>query len=981
VELRGVPVRCLRAEPSAVIINAQPFDITFYILGADLNTQGQSNDLLEQGKSLFAAREFYRALEVFQQAQDMAIGLPSEFQARIANEQGKTLRALGQLRSALERHQRALELRRQAFAGDHPEIASSLNNVGINLDALGRYADALSHKRQSLEMRERLFGSQDLSDQQQLQLSLSLNNLAETESVLGFWGEALEHHQRALELRRGLSDLVFQGRLANSLDNIGNLHTRMGDLEQASVSYLEAFEIREQLGDLEKLAVSHSNLGANEQLRGNNLEARAHFQRSLELCEMLDGPESNQSRRAIALVNLAANDLLEKQPELALERSHIAYGIFEGQLGPDHPYSSDALETQGEAMLGQDATSALEHFLRACQARLRHAQDQLFIGMTRPQRQAWNQQIIPSIARMFAMICDANLVGQLEPLKDQVLETWLTFKGSTNILKNALVTLEHRLMQTATPEAKSLLEDLQVLRDLRSQMARDEAADQTKRLEAEQLEQDLMRRSRWLQDELNLRFVRLEDLRQYLGPDDLMIDFAVLEHEVYAIGIPKLGSVVIKRLSLDLLDVYSTLDTFRDAIQPAGSDAGQTLLNLLACRAEGRAARKLFEALLRPLQSLLAAHATGNATRVSRLIISGTDRLYFVPWELLHDGTHFLIELFEITQLPTPRDLIRLGQAPSVQADGASVLLGNPDFLLESAQHNLLSDEELKNMIGTLETRASDADDSSEDRLRTISPDRVSTVFSQAQSGSAARGFEPDPKRWPLSGSGQEIKAVRTLLPKSIVLTDDRATRENLEQAVNILTETTSSAPFVLHLSTHAAFLDLEQAQWLFSNTLNDSQAQFQADPQADPSNPFSRAVLFLTGGFHRAHSQHGPGVIRAWDLAGMCLRGTQLVNLSACDTAQGTPIAGEGIAGLVQALFMAGSRRVLSTLWPVFDRATATFMHEFYSAWLETPNNSPKTTPSAALREVKLRWLAKGREPAYWAGFVLNGTEVPFSD
>jgi CHAT domain-containing protein len=961
-----------------VIINPQKPDTTICTLGADLNTQGQLNDLLEQGKSLFSNREFHKALEVFQRAQDSASGLPSEFQARIANEQGKTFRALGQLRSALEHHQRALELRRQAFVGDHPEIASSLNNVGLTLDELGRFAEALKHERQSLEMRERLFESQDLTDLQKLQLSMSLNNLAETESVLGFWSDALEHHQRVLEIRRGMGHLLFPGKLANSLDNIGNLYTRMGDLERANFSYLEALQIREQSDDLEKLVVSHSNLGANEQLRGNNLEARAHFLRSLELCDVLDGPDSNQPRRAIALVNLAANDLLENQPGSALERSRIAFGIFEQQLGPGHPYSSDALETQGEALLGQDPASALEHFLRGCQGRLRHAQDQLFVGMTRPQRQAWNQHIVPSIAQMFAMICNANLAGQLEPLKEQVLETWLTFKGSTTILQNSIVTLEHRLVQTATPEAQALLEDLQSLRDLRSQMARDENTDQTKRLEADQLEQDLMIRSRWLQDELNLRFVRLEDLRKHLATTDLLLDFAVLEHEVYAIGIPKFGPVIIKRLNLDLLEVYNTLETFRDTIQPASSDAqGQTLLNLLACRAEGSAARKLFEALLRPLQSLLAAHATDNAAQVSRLIISGTDRLYFVPWELLHDGTHFLIEHFEITQLPTPRDLIRLGQAPSVLADGASVLVGNPDFLLESDRHNALSSEQLKNMIGALEMQTNDADDSSEDRLRTISADRVSTIFSQTPSGSAARGFEPDPKRWPLSGSGQEIRAVRRLLPKSIVLTDGRATHDNLEQAVEVLAQATSSAPFVLHLSTHAAFLDLEQAQWLFSNTQNDPRSNPQADPQTDPSNPFSRAILFMTGGFHRAHSQHGPGVIRAWDLASMGLRGTQLVNLSACDTAQGTPIAGEGIAGLVQALFIAGSRRVLSTLWPVFDRATATFMHEFYSAWLETPNN----TPSAALREVKLRWLTKGREPAYWAGFVLNGTEVPFSD
>lgn len=938
---------------------------------------------------MFDAREFHRALEVFNRAEQLAVQRPTGVQARVASEQGKTFRALGQLRPALERHQRALELRRQAFAGDHPEIASSLNNVGLTLDELGRFAEALNHERLALEMRERLFVGRDLSDRQGLQLASSLNNLAETESAMGLLDEALAHHQRALGLRRGLNDpdqaIQNQSRLADSLDNIGNLLVRTGNLERAHDSYREALEIRERLQDLERLAISHSNLGANEQLLGRNGAARAHFQRSLELCERLDGPGSDHPRRAIALVNLAANDLLEKQPELALERCQIALSIFEHQFGSDHPHISDTLETRGEALLAlNDHVAALEQFLRACQARLRHAQDQLFVGMTRAQRQTWNRGIEPNIARMFALICDPKHSKSLEPFLEPVLETWLTFKGSANILQNSLVTLEHRLQQTPTIEAQTLLSDLRALRDLKTEVAHETASEV--RLESERLEQDLARRSRWLQDELNLRFVRLEDLRKNLGPHDLLLDFALLENAVYVTCIAPLGPVSVQRLRLDLPALYTTLEVFRAAIQPAstGTTRGQeTLLNLLACRSKGSAARKLFDALLRPLRPLLEAHGAPrdetnrDDPQTPRLIISGDDRLYFVPWELLYDGSQFLIERFEVTQLPTPRDLIRLGQGPVVQATGASVLLGNPDFLLESAQHDLLSAEELQRMIAALESNQGstlqtvETPDDSEDRLRSISTDRVSTVFRvQAQTGNVARGFEPDPKRWPLSGSGEEIRSVKTLLPKSIVLTDGRATQNNLQQTVRALSESTAHAPFVLHLSTHAAFLDLEQAQWLFSD-------RAASDPQADPHNPFSRAVLFLTGGFHRAHRQDGPGVIRAWDLAGINLRGTQLVNLSACDTAQGTATAGEGVAGLVQALFMAGSRRVLSTLWPVFDRATATFMTEFYSAWLETP----QATPSSALRQVKLHWLNKGREPAYWAGFVLNGSEPSFSD
>lgn len=95
-----------------------------------------------------------------------------------------------------------------------------------------------------------------------------------------------------------------------------------------------------------------------------------------------------------------------------------------------------------------------------------------------------------------------------------------------------------------------------------------------------------------------------------------------------------------------------------------------------------------------------------------------------------------------------------------------------------------------------------------------------------------------------------------------------------------------------------------------------------------------------------------------------------QLTVLSACQTALGKDIQGEGMVGLNHAFLSAGSKSVVSTLWKVDDRATAVFMSEFYESMLQQG-----MSPAAALRSAQLkmrhsRWSA----PYYWAGFVIQG-------
>jgi CHAT domain-containing protein len=98
------------------------------------------------------------------------------------------------------------------------------------------------------------------------------------------------------------------------------------------------------------------------------------------------------------------------------------------------------------------------------------------------------------------------------------------------------------------------------------------------------------------------------------------------------------------------------------------------------------------------------------------------------------------------------------------------------------------------------------------------------------------------------------------------------------------------------------------------------------------------------------------------------------LVVLSACNTALGEQVPGEGLRGLTQAFFAAGSQRVLGTLWEVDDQATSEWMRHFYQSLKKTPS------PATALHDAQKAMAADPQwsAPYYWAGFVLAGDWRP---
>ena len=105
-------------------------------------------------------------------------------------------------------------------------------------------------------------------------------------------------------------------------------------------------------------------------------------------------------------------------------------------------------------------------------------------------------------------------------------------------------------------------------------------------------------------------------------------------------------------------------------------------------------------------------------------------------------------------------------------------------------------------------------------------------------------------------------------------------------------------------------------------------------------------------------------GYLRLHDIYNMRLD-ADLVVLSACQTALGKEIKGEGLVGLTRAFIYAGAPRVVASLWQVNDLATAELMNNFYRGLLQ------QSWPAAALRAAQIelsrdpRWKAPYFGPA----------------
>lgn len=153
------------------------------------------------------------------------------------------------------------------------------------------------------------------------------------------------------------------------------------------------------------------------------------------------------------------------------------------------------------------------------------------------------------------------------------------------------------------------------------------------------------------------------------------------------------------------------------------------------------------------------------------------------------------------------------------------------------------------------------------------------------------------------------------------------------------------------------------------------SHAHFACHAVVDEALPLDSALLLAPEG-------GGEGMLQAWEIAEQVELASDLVVLSACETARGAERGGEGILGLVRALQIAGARSVVATLWRVDDDSAAELMARFYRQLADGVDQDE------SLRRAQLELLRgpvevergdaivrlRTADPRHWAPFVLIG-------
>lgn len=159
--------------------------------------------------------------------------------------------------------------------------------------------------------------------------------------------------------------------------------------------------------------------------------------------------------------------------------------------------------------------------------------------------------------------------------------------------------------------------------------------------------------------------------------------------------------------------------------------------------------------------------------------------------------------------------------------------------------------------------------------------------------------------------------------------------------------------------ASRAAALGAELAQYQI--------VHFATHGVFDDENPgLSGLILSL----YDERGQPQDGFLRLHDIYNMRLP-AELIVLSACSTALGKQLKGEGLTGMVRGFLYAGAERVVASLWKVDDEATGELMRRFYAEMLQG-----RRSPAAALRQAQLEMWKQDRwqAPFYWAAFSLQG-------
>jgi CHAT domain-containing protein len=947
--------------------------VGFWRLANDPSNEARS--LYWMANALNYTSQYQRAAEVAEQGIPIAQAAGNKhWHAYLLDELGGSYNNRGDRKKALDIFQQALALRSDA---EPVGLANTLNNLAMAYSWTGDTIKALEYMERVVAINHRM--------REPMKESTILGNMCVLRRTLGHLKKALELCNAALAIKRDIDDPTGLGTVTDAL---GSVYGSFGDYQKALDFYQEARAIRKKLGDAESEAMTMSNIGwAYGQL--------GEYEKALEIySEALEQVRKSQNKYAKAqlLGNIGVNwsKLGDYRKALDFNLQSLSFrseiddpsgkGVTLNNIANCYEHLGDkqkALETYVEAVrllratkYSRQLTFALKDlgvFYRN-EGQLDKALENLNEARTISAStgdQANEAIALSELARLafaggnlgeaFKLIEQAIAATESlrVNLKSQQLRT--SFLASVRQYYEFETEVLMRLDQQRPNEgfaaaalkiseksrARSLLE---LLREARAELRQgvdpslleresalrqsiaDKAEQQTRMLGGKPSEEQKLASSKEL-EALTTEYDQVETrIRQTSPRYAALVQPAPLNVEAiqkqlldentllleYALGEQKsyVWAVTPDSVKAFELPGRATIEPEARRFYQLLTEQGTSVPNETLAQRKERLdhAQSDFPQVAANLSRMLLQPLAAELKQ-KRLVIVADGVLQYLPFSALtsNDGGRPLIVDHEMVTLPSASVLAVLREEFEKRKPASKLVAVFADPVFSA------NDPRLAQATKTGEpANHSSAIDVQRSATESGLGGLMRLRFSRQEAEEIAR----------LAGDKRNLKALDFSASRSVV------TKENL------------SDYRIVHFATHG----------LINN-----------------QNPdLSGVVLSLVDEQGRPQN----GFLRLYDIYNLKLN-ADLVVLSACQTALGKEIKGEGLVGLTRGFMYAGAPRVVASLWRIDDRATADIMKRFYEAMLKDGMR-----PAAALRAAQISMSQDKRwhSPHYWAAFTLQG-------
>jgi tetratricopeptide (TPR) repeat protein len=922
------------------------------------------------------------------------------------------LKAQGKAAQALPLYEKALALRKEVFGEGHPSTAQSYNDVALCLQAQGKAAQALPLYEKALAICKEVLGEQHPNT------ATTYNNVASCLSDLGRPAQALPLFDKALAIRKEALGERHPS-TANSYNDVALCLHEQGKAAQVLPLLEKALAIcKEVLGERHPhTATSYNNVAGCLSAQGKLAQALPLLEKALAIRKEVLGErhpdtassyndvasclqEQGKAARALPLFEKALATrkevLGERHPGTASSYNNVALCLqAQGKAAQALPLLEKALAIRKEALGEQHPNTAGSYNnMASClwkQGRRREA-----VRLWQAAAPAAEAARVAASASGFdrAQFAGARFSTHAALAAGLARLGWLrrAFRHAEADLARGLLDA----LADGDPEAAEAVDAQQQARRLderllpllgRSDLPADQAAQRDELVRQRQAL--LARVTQAAAEASRRRLLPVDAVQRHLAADEAL----VLWVDVDALG--EHWGCVLRRHGPPAWQPIK-------GSGPAGAwtEQDRTLMSRLYLALSvpgGDDPAALASAFRKQRMGPLEPHlqATTDLPAVRRLLVVPTRYMAWVPVEILsarHEVSYVssgtllarmrekhralqgsvLLALgdpaFDVpkARLPEPPDhgLLLVAVLPGGSAARAGLRSG--DVLLRYGERRLSSLDDLKQAI-TGDRAAVRVWREGKEMDARLNGGALGVSIDRRPAAEAIRARQGDlllaqrgTGHAALPGTRWEVQAIARLLPQTTTLLGSQASEQELDRlrAAGRLKQYR-----LLHLATHGE-ADKDDpdrsALILAQDRLPDALKQVQAHQKVYDGRLTVKAIR------------------DSWQLD------ADLVVLSACQTALGRQLGGEGLLGLAQAFLQKGARSVVVSRWKVDDAATALLMLRFYENLLgKREELKSPLGRAAALQEAKtwLRGLPRKEVETLVAGLThgeIRGTIGP---